>query len=788
MIGPESAAGVFPGADEKTPSRAQYFSWINNTNEGPTEAQTLANLGFFRWLRDEYGMRLDIYAFDAGAIDGARFYGSTDSERFRRQFPNGFSPAYEAARSFGCRLGIWGGPDGFGDTPEEEDARIEMMVSLCRDYEFALFKVDGVCGQLRESKQDAFVKQMTECRKHSPDLILLNHRLKLGKGLPHATTFLWEGAETYIDVHMVNRFTATHNRACALARGLPPEMHRLTEDHGVCLSSCLDFWEDDLVLQAFNRCLILAPELYGNPWLLRDDELPRMARIFNLHRRYREILVEGIVLPEESLGPHAVSRGDGRTRFITLRNISWEPVTRSIRLDQTIGLDVPAAGGGEVELRRLHPHERILGRGAYGEAIDVEVHPFRSCLLMATSETNPELGVEGCDYEIVRDTASKPILVKLLGLPGTSAEVRISPGARNVVGVELDGEAMPGLADGRTVRIDFPGAGLAEPWHRMIGKLESVDVPDDAESLYEATCFAADNNALEVRELERSGPSLIPEVRHARDAFFSQPLFRRRHIHDAHMFDDDPDTAFAVGRRWSDPRIRGGSFRLDLGAPRQIDRLVLEVGNDYCLQPLKSEEVTRGSVSSDLKSWREVLFSARENVEVELPSDSRIRYIRMDKCPDRIAHVRGYFRGRELERTQWRASNLFGTYQSARAIGAWSLRFRLDEVPPGSYLAIAVNGRHGRELAYAALRAGGNHIGAPRRSPSYPSNTWECPVRSTDGNYTYYIPVTQDVAGSDLDAVVLLLRGGSDEIAPEAWITAYPDPYVARTLILRTRD
>ena len=32
------------GADEKTPSRAQYFSWINNTNEGSTEAQTLINL------------------------------------------------------------------------------------------------------------------------------------------------------------------------------------------------------------------------------------------------------------------------------------------------------------------------------------------------------------------------------------------------------------------------------------------------------------------------------------------------------------------------------------------------------------------------------------------------------------------------------------------------------------------------------------------------------------------------------------------------------------------------
>ena len=85
---------VFPGADEATPSRAQYFSWINNTNEGTTEAHTLINFEFFQWLKDEYGMQLDIYAFDAGAIDGKRFYGSVKSNRFKSQFPNGFDPIY----------------------------------------------------------------------------------------------------------------------------------------------------------------------------------------------------------------------------------------------------------------------------------------------------------------------------------------------------------------------------------------------------------------------------------------------------------------------------------------------------------------------------------------------------------------------------------------------------------------------------------------------------------------------------------------------------------------------
>ena len=52
--------------------RGAVLTWINNTNEGGRPSrQTLANLAFFKYLHDEYGMTLDIYAFDAGAIDGA---------------------------------------------------------------------------------------------------------------------------------------------------------------------------------------------------------------------------------------------------------------------------------------------------------------------------------------------------------------------------------------------------------------------------------------------------------------------------------------------------------------------------------------------------------------------------------------------------------------------------------------------------------------------------------------------------------------------------------------------
>ncbi|KAA6314422.1 hypothetical protein EZS27_034961 [termite gut metagenome] len=339
------------GADNTTPSRSEYFSWINNAWEGGNAEQTRINLDFFKWLHDTYGMQLDIYALDAGNIDSnGEYYGSTKSERFLKRFPDGFGTLSRQAATMNTRLGMWGGPDGFGDTPQEAAERIEMIVSLFRDNNFALLKLDAACENLRKEKWDDFDQMMTQARQYAPDLILLNHRLNLGKGMKHTTTYLLGGTETYIDVHITNDMTAPHHRAKALSRELTPDLTRLTEDHGVCISSCIDYWEDDLILQAFNRNLILAPEIYGNPWLLRDDEYAYLAFIFNLHKQYNDILVNGIVLPEEQYGPNAVSRGDGTTRLITLRNLSWEPKKYVINLDKEIGLTAK----GKAKVRLCH--------------------------------------------------------------------------------------------------------------------------------------------------------------------------------------------------------------------------------------------------------------------------------------------------------------------------------------------------------------------------------------------------------------------------------------------------
>lgn len=773
------------GATEQTPSHSEFFSWINNTNEGATAGQTLINLDFFQWLHDRYGMTLDIYAFDAGAIDGAKRYGSMKSELFRSQFPDGFGPLSQAAARMSTRLGIWGGPDGFGDTPQEAEERSEMMISLVRDYNFQLFKMDAVCGQLRPSKYDYFDRMMTKVREYSPDFVLLNHRLDLGPGTKHSTTFLLGGAETYIDVHMTNDMTAPHHRAKAISRETPST--RLTEDHGVCLSSCLDYWEDDLILQSFGRELILAPEIYANPWLLRDDELAQMAFIFNLHRDYRDILVNAQMLPESQYGPQAVSRGDGATRFVVLRNLTWTPVTYRIKLDDEVGL----TSRKEVKVRQYHPFVYDLGSHAYGSEIEVEVMPFRAALVKLTTEPEKDkVALSGIPYQIVTDHAGQQAELKLLGKSGLTYNVRLEQGSGHFDKVTVDGMDKRQLLSGKTVCVKFEGTPLAYDYHHKLADMQLCEVPEDASSIYYATCFAADNNALEVRSLQRSGPTSVPQVQAARDAFFNQPLFGEREIWDRNLFDGDPSTAFSIAMRWGDVRINHeSSFCLDLGEALELDKLVLQSFDEYSITPLKSVEGVHAYVSSDMAEWQDITFIAGKQMEIDLSEAGAVRYVRFAPCPMRLSEVTGYKDGKAVDSSRWRASNLFHTYGSSghQAYKVWKSSFTLTEVPRGSYLCVAINGSHGKEGAYAGFKIDGQYVGCSDRAPSFASNSWECPVNTGDKNYTYYLPLTPDMAGKTIEAFAMAMSNSADrqQLKPEVWITAYPIPFDSQLLVLR---
>ena len=62
--------------------------------------------------------------------------------------------------------------------------------------------------------------------------------------------------------------------------------------------------------------------------------------------------------------------------------------------------------------------------------------------------------------------------------------------------------------------------------------------------------------------------------------------------------------------------------------------------------------------------------------------------------------------------------------------------------------------------------------------------SWEYPARKRSSNYTYYVPLTEDMKGATIDAVVLGLKNGSDNFKPEVWICAYPAPFSERMLTL----
>jgi hypothetical protein len=108
----------------------------------------------------------------------------------------------------------------------------------------------------------------------------------------------------------------------------------------------------------------------------------------------------------------------------------------------------------------------------------------------------------------------------------------------------------------------------------------------------------------------------------------------------------------------------------------------------------------------------------------------------------------------------------------------------VDEITPSSYLCVAVEGKHGREGCYAALRIGGRLTGAPDRAPSYPANPWEYPVRGRDHGYTYFFPLDDSMRGEELEVVVLGMKGGGKDLQPAVWLTARDLPFSAKRITL----
>ena len=772
------------GADERTPSRSEYFSWINSTNEGSTESQTLTNLEYFAYLKRKYNMQLDIYAWDAGNLDGAwGTYETFDSPKIKAQYPNGFKPVADKAAEMGTRMGLWGGPDGFGTTKESAEARLEQMVSLARDLNFALFKFDGVCGALTPENEKYFVRMMEECRRYAPDLILLNHRLNLGEeGMKHATTFLWEGVETYVDVHIANQRTAPHHRGFFMDRGHTPNLLRLTEDHGVCLSSHLDYFEDDLIIQAFSRNLIVAPEIYGNPWFLRDDEHAHLARIFNLHRRYRDILIDGFILPEGWYYPkNTISRGSLKKRFIVSGNQSWDPFFMHLRLDMSIGL----AECEKVAVIIHHPFEEYVGEYSYGETIDIEISPYRAILVEICDRNEADIMLCGCKYEVLHEDVNGKIdKVKIVSAKG---DISYTDGRPFMKTKAFDNTLRDPKKLGEVAADMFAG------------------IPADSVKQLECALFAQDQDSLEKRSILRSGETKIPEVQAARDAFFNQKTYAIRGPECAYAFDGKDDTFFDGTSRMffrNDQGFRhdGGCLRIDFGEEYEADYIYFEFfDTDEDMEELPSvmKQVIPPvcDYSTDLLNWSNTTIDEVRNIRhetknvivqyinniiqregrrrcVTYPLKKSLRYFRMP-CPiDHIHKITLIRDGKELELKAPRANNLLPYDREVVFAKELDITVTPEDYREGCYISVGLEGYHGPEGAYAVIEMDGEYMAAPDRAPGYGTNPWEDFAEASfryDHHYTYYFPVSPEMCGKKLTVRVL----GMNNDLSDFGVTAY---------------
>ena len=752
------------GADNLTPSIPQYFSWINNTNEGSTEKQTLINLEFFKFLKDEYGMEIKIYAWDAGNFDGAsEGYGNVNSPKFRSQYPEEYKNVVKKAEELGIRMGLWGSPDGYGDTEESQKERFDFFVHLCRDHNFALFKLDGVCGRLRPEKAGVFAQMLQECRKYSPDLVVLNHRLDFYEAEEYITTYLWNGTETYVDVLSCNQNTAMHNRAFMFERGHTDNLERLAEDHGVCISSSIDYFEDELVYQAFNRSLILAPEIYGNPWLMRDDEFAKLARVYNLHSRNAAILVEGRILPEE-YGANAVTRGNKTKRFISTGNNSWETKKILVKIGEETGIETDEP----VCVNLHHPYEKHIGIFNVGDTVEIELMPFRATLveIAVVSESEPML--KNCEYEIICEKKN-----------GVPKAIRL---------FESDGEKNEfiNLPDGESGDVyKIPAEKEKAP--QFLGSLCFDEVrPENGEALYEKAMFSIGNDSLESRSLKRSGETRISEVKAARDAFFEQKHYKLRGCEAKNMFDGNDDTFFdSQSKTYLDEnrRICGGCLRVDFGEEIICDSVEIEFfSGDYATREVETQRVPLiAEYSTDLIKWKNsdlmqlsiadddftsevIRFTAHTLYDLhgkKLVSSygikNRIRYLRIENPVDRIYAVRLIKDGKIIETPNAFANNMQAHYRHKKTELCKFCKFVLPEYKNGSSVAVAIEGVHGEECVYCVAVIGQDRkwFGFPRRAPDYRANQWEHAVCSSDKNNTFFLELPDDMQNEAIAIMAL---------------------------------
>jgi len=783
-----------------------YFDWLCHDNSGPRESEVLANFAALRRLKELYGLQFDIYNSDAGLVESQGTYYPQFKANFLTRFPDGLKPLAEGSKALGMRLGLWLGPDGFGERAEEMTARKEQLLSWVRDFNVGLFKMDTVVSEIAHSDKYILEKKfrsladaLSEARRIDPGFIAINHRIN---DSPYMLTItdclLWRGEETYIDVHISNETASLYNRDCSIGRELSSEFFgtpfRQFEDHGICFNSCLEKWEDDLVTQAFGRASVLSPEMYGTFFFLGDEDFPRLARLIQLHKQLEPLLKHSVPLPGGD-----IAHADGASSLVLVRNMTWEPALKSIPLDASIGL--AAAPGTPLTVRQRHPWEMLMKRAGDGAVVGgtlaVELDPWSLRLIQIDTVAPAEPLVAGVPYEIVPGPDARSFDIKLLGTPGRKADVMfLNFGDRTV----RTGAGQPVPTGEAPWPITFPGASPAGPsFARLADFMDDPAAVPEGQRLAELAKFGLDDDALEIREMVRlkREPSGLPEIEACRAYMWDKVAAAEGTFRNA--FDGDP------GTRWSDGFPRRSPFtgspaayrsetslwRIDLGRPTDLATLELSVVRRTDAAFLEAVET-----SSDLRTWTRTDGSSltaagsipaagslrqrgktvsifdvdagdKRPVVIAIPlAGGPWRYVRIRGRNFSVSEILGYDgAGRLLDRSGWRATNFLGETPAPHRV-LTAVHVPADDAPGREY-AVAVTAGPAKfdpvDGVYVVAIVDGRPVVPRHRAPSYPYHNYEWNSGGPKlAGMTFRLPIDPAWKGKTVEFRVMMFGDGAD--------------------------
>jgi hypothetical protein len=405
--------------------------------------------------------------------------------------------------------------------------------------------------------------------------------------------------------------------------------------------------------------------------------------------------------------------------------------------------------------------------------------------------------VAGVPYEIVPGPDARTFGVKLLGTPGRKTDVAFlnfgDRPVRTAAGLSVPAGETPW-------RITFPGAASAGPsFARLAEFRDDPAAAADGARLAELAKFTLDDDALEIREMERlkRAPSNLVEIEACRAYMWDKVVAAEGTYRNA--FDGDPET------RWSDGFPRRSPFtgspaayrgetslwRIDLGKPTDLAKLELRVVRRTDAAVLEAVET-----SSDLTTWARagglslaaadgIPFSAELKqrgktikafdvdagdkapvpVSVQL-AGGPCRYVRIRGRNFGVAEILGYDGGgRPLDRRGWRATNFLGETPAPRRV-LTAVHVPAEDAPGREY-AVAVTAGPAKfdpvDGVYVVALVDGRAVVPRHRAPSYPYHNFEWNSGAPKlAGMTFRLPIDRAWKGKTVEFRVMMFGDGAD--------------------------